>query len=239
MTSVCEIMFAIVCVLPRPDAPEPQDFQHGRSTNRAEIPAMFLPPLPITGPLIAMKPARKQPERHRESVSEPAPTVLAAYAPTRSTTTPDKGPGLLAKLFGVSKANAALPTVSGVDLSKPGYAAVYAAAKKHGVNVNLALRIAKQESRGRCSATSHAGARGVMQVMPGTGRRHGYSKSSLHNCKSGADAGVRELKRLQSASGGDLRKVLIGFNCGQGCWKRKKLPKETIDYIRIVGGGKL
>ncbi len=102
MTSVCEIMFAIVCVLPRPDAPEPQDFQHGRSTNRAEIPAMFLPPLPVVGPLIAMKPARKQPERRRESVSGEGLAVLAAYAPSRSAGKVWKGQG---KLFTLSDGN--------------------------------------------------------------------------------------------------------------------------------------
>lgn len=229
-----EIIFSLACVLPRPDAPEPMLFGYGSAVNRAVIAASFNPQTPAVGPVIAMKPERIRPERATRKRS----AVVAAVMPEKPRKRPS-GRGVFAGLFGVSKASAALPAVSGVDLSKPGYAAVKAAAKRHGVDVNLALRIAKQESRGRCSATSHAGARGVMQVMPGTGKRHGYSKASLHNCKSGADAGVREIKRLHAASDGDLRKILVGFNCGEGCWNRKKLPRETRDYIRIVGGGKL
>ena len=102
MTCLREIIFSLACVLPRPDAPEPTLMMYGQSTNRAEIPAMFLPPLPVVGPLIAMKPARKQPERHRESVSGEGLAVLAAYAPSRSAGKVWKGQG---KLFTLSDGN--------------------------------------------------------------------------------------------------------------------------------------
>ncbi len=83
MMCLREILFSLVCVLPRPDAPEPSAFQHGRSTNRAELPQMFLPPLPETGPVIAMKPAHKQPERVRDESSGQGLAVLA-YGQERS-----------------------------------------------------------------------------------------------------------------------------------------------------------
>jgi len=100
-----EIVFSLACVLPRPDAPEPQDFQHGRSTNRAEIPAMFLPPLPVVGPLIAMKPERIRPQPRRERRSGEGLAVLAAYAPTRSTVTLFDGVRGKGKLFTLSDGN--------------------------------------------------------------------------------------------------------------------------------------
>lgn len=100
------------------------------------------------------------------------------------------------------------------------------------------LRVAKQESGGNCGATSRANARGVLQVIPSTAAIHGYRASDLHDCVKGADAGVREMKRLLKMYKGDVRKALIGYNCGPGCNSRKRLPKETIHYIRVVGGMK-
>jgi soluble lytic murein transglycosylase-like protein len=102
--------------------------------------------------------------------------------------------------------------------------------------VALALRVAKQESRGDCGAQSSAGALGVMQVMPKTGAKHGYSIKQLTNCRTGAEAGVKELKHLLSLSGGDVRQTLTGYNCGENCMfgRRKNLPSETVNYIQVV-----
>lgn len=81
----------------------------------------------------------------------------------------------LSSLFGIRNAATTLsqpiPSVSGIEMGKPGYQEVIRAAKIHQVPVDLALRVAKQESRGNCGAKSSAGALGVMQVMPGTGRQ--------------------------------------------------------------------
>lgn len=147
----------------------------------------------------------------------------------------------LSNLFGIRNADTALslqsvPRVSGVEMAKPGYQEVIRAAKIHQVPVDLALRVAKQESRGNCGAKSSAGALGVMQVMPRTGAKHGYSTKQLSNCRTGAEAGVKELKHLLKLSGGDIKQTLTGYNCGEQCMfgKRKKLPLETVNYIQIV-----
>jgi hypothetical protein len=145
----------------------------------------------------------------------------------------------LPSLFGIGSATSLsqpIPKVSGIDLAKPGYQEVIRAAKMHQVPVDLALRVAKQESRGNCGAKSPAGALGVMQVMPGTGAKHGYSTKQLTNCRTGAEAGVKELKHLLRLSGGDLKQTLTGYNCGEKCMfgRRKKLPLETVNYIQIV-----
>ena len=164
-------------------------------------------------------------------------TVETAY----SEPTPLKRQWRLSSLFGVR--NATEPTlsqpisgVSGIDLGKPGYQEVVRAAKMHQVPVALALRVAKQESRGNCGAKSSAGALGVMQVMPRTGAKHGYSTKQLRNCRTGAEAGVKELKHLLSLSGGDVKQTLTGYNCGEKCMfgRRKNLPLETVNYIQIV-----
>ena len=162
-------------------------------------------------------------------------TVKAAYAGPA----PLEEQWRVSSLFGISKAaglSQSVPRVSGIDLAKPGYQEVIRAARIHKVPVDLALRVAKQESRGNCGAKSPAGALGVMQVMPGTGAKHGYTTKQLTNCRTGAEAGVKELKHLLRLSGGDVKQTLTGYNCGERCMfgRRKKLPLETVNYIQIV-----
>ena len=164
-------------------------------------------------------------------------TVETAYIEP----TPVKEQWRLSSLFGIrNAANSTLSQpisgVSGIDMGKPGYQEVVRAAKIHQVPVALALRVAKQESRGNCGAKSSAGALGVMQVMPRTGAKHGYSTRQLSNCRTGAEAGVKELKHLLSLSGGDVKQTLTGYNCGEKCMfgRRKNLPLETVNYIQIV-----
>ena len=111
--------------------------------------------------------------------------------------TPLKEQWRLSSLFGVRKAitptlSQSISAVSGVELGRPGYQEVIRAAKIHQVPVDLALRVAKQESRGNCGVKSSAGALGVMQVMPRTGAKHGYSTKQLINCRTGAEAGVKD-----------------------------------------------
>lgn len=118
--------------------------------------------------------------------------------------------------------------------AKPGFVAVAAAAHRHGVDPRLALAVARAESGGRCDVRSRAGAKGVMQVMPATARRYGVSAKQLYSCQHGATAGVLELKRLLALTGGNRRLALIGYNCGEGCITRKRLPKETRHYVNKI-----
>jgi len=147
-------------------------------------------------------------------------SVKTAYAEP----TPLEEQWRLSSLFGISNAanpplSQSIPRVSGIEMAKPGYQEVIRAAKIHQVPVDLALRVAKQESRGNCSAKSSAGALGVMQVMPRTGAKHGYSTKQLSNCRTGAEAGVKELKHLLRLSGGDVKQTLT---------------LETVNYIQVV-----
>lgn len=180
---------------------------------------------------------RQKPKTRTKIILETAKTrtVKTAYAGQ----TPLEEQWRVSSLFGIGNATTlshSVPKVSGIDLAKPGYQEVIRAARKHQVPVDLALRVAKQESRGNCGAKSPAGALGVMQVMPGTGAKHGYSTKQLTNCRTGAEAGVKELKHLLRLSGGDLKQTLTGYNCGERCMfgRRKKLPLETVNYIQIV-----
>lgn len=79
MSCLREIIFSLVCTLPRPDAPEPMHFGYGKAVNRAVIEASFVSPLPDVGPVIAMKPepVRKRPQRSRGERSGEGLAVLA------------------------------------------------------------------------------------------------------------------------------------------------------------------
>ena len=119
---------------------------------------------------------------------------------------------------------------------------MHKAALKHGVDVNFALRVARQESRGNCNATSSANAKGVMQVIPGTARKHGVRHpNTLYNCKIGADIGVRELKSCLKMAGGNRVQALVCYNAGPAWitshkYRGRRIPAETRDYIKKITG---
>jgi len=161
---------------------------------------------------------------------ETSKVELLAYAPG-SEIIPAKKVGMLSKLF------SSTPTTKVPKNLSPGYAAVYKASIKHGVDPNFMLKVAKQENGGRCKRDSSAGAKGVLQVMPGTARQHGISKASkLNDCNIGADVGVREMKKLLAMTRGNKAQALVGYNCGPACIGRKRLPKETRHYVKAILG---
>jgi len=132
-----------------------------------------------------------------------------------------------------------------VSLRKRGYREVKNAAIQHGIDPNFALKVAWAESGGRCGLTSHAGARGVMQVMPATGRKHGIKNSrTLYNCRTGAQTGVKELKSCLAKAKRDRTKALVCYNAGPAWLSKAKyrgrtIPRETQIYIRKILGKKV
>src|SRR5262245_33161783 len=184
------------------------------------------------------KKAEDGPVKRTRVVIERAAVVAYAEPETEpEPQTVSKG-GWLASLFRRDTYDD-LPKVSGIDTTKPGYQEVIKAAREEGVPLNLALRVAKQESGGNCNATSGAGAGGGMQVMPRTAAKHGVTGfRDIYNCRIGARTGVRELKHLLKLADGDIKQTLIGYNCGERCMhgKRKKLPAETVNYVQVIAG---
>jgi len=96
-----------------------------------------------------------------------------------------------------------------------------------GWRVDKALVFAHtlQESRFRADAVSRAGARGLMQVMPGTAdliaRRQGRSidRARLNDPSLNMELGqsyLEELRDFSSATGGLLPKVIAAYNAGPG-----------------------
>ena len=96
----------------------------------------------------------------------------------------------------------------------------------HGINISgvekpLVYAIARQESAFNPRAISHAGARGLLQLMPGTARRTarniglGYSKARLTSDPAyNARLGAAHLDELVERFGGSYIMTFAGYNAG-------------------------
>jgi soluble lytic murein transglycosylase-like protein len=106
-------------------------------------------------------------------------------------------------------------------------------AASYQVDARLVHAVIEQESNYQARARSKKGARGLMQLMPGTARQYGVRNS--YDPKANLEAGVRHLKDLMSRL--DLPTALAAYNAGEGTIKRYGgLPPfpETQNYVRSI-----
>lgn len=121
------------------------------------------------------------------------------------------------------------------DSSAPGTAwldpIIDKASRRYGVDVGLIKAVIKAESNFNPRAVSHAGASGLMQLMPGTARSLGVNDS--FDPEQNVMAGTRFLKDLLKRYDGDLDSALAAYNWGPGNVDKKpdRLPRETRNYL--------
>jgi soluble lytic murein transglycosylase-like protein len=114
-------------------------------------------------------------------------------------------------------------------------ALIYEKARKYDVDPALVAAVIEQESRFHAKARSQVGARGLMQLMPRTGRWMGAR--DLYDPEQNIDAGVRYIKYLNERFDGDLKKTVAAYNGGEGNVMRYRgVPpfRETRQYVRKV-----
>jgi hypothetical protein len=109
------------------------------------------------------------------------------------------------------------------------------AAEKYNVDVNLLKAMAKVESNFYASATSSAGAMGIMQLMPSTAKGLGISDAydAYDNIMGGAKIISQYLKKYS----GDTSLALAAYNAGGGnVDKYGGIPPftETKSYVKKV-----
>lgn len=112
---------------------------------------------------------------------------------------------------------------------------IYEKSKKYDVDPALVAAVIEQESRFKPRAKSHVGARGLMQLMPRTGRWMGAS--NLYDPEQNIDAGVKYIAYLDRRFDGDLKHIIAAYNGGEGNVKRYKgIPpfRETRQYVKKV-----
>jgi hypothetical protein len=118
--------------------------------------------------------------------------------------------------------------------------------EKHGIDIlsstvgtqvspALVLAVISIESAGRPAATSHAGAQGLMQLMPDTAKRFGVA--DVMNPTQNIRGGVAYLEWLLNEFNRDPVLALAGYNAGEGAvTKHQGVPPyaETRAYVPKV-----
>jgi transglycosylase-like protein with SLT domain/uncharacterized protein DUF4124 len=108
-------------------------------------------------------------------------------------------------------------------------------AKRFGVERALVKAVIRAESGFNRMAVSSAGARGLMQLMPGTARRHGVR--NVWDAEQNIEGGIRHLRLLLDRHQHNLPRVLAAYNAGSEAVNRYKgIPPiaETQDYVARV-----
>ena len=109
--------------------------------------------------------------------------------------------------------------------------------KRNSVDPLLLYSIMHQESSFKLRAMSNKGARGLMQLMPGTANRFGVT--NIWDPRQNIEGGARYMRFLLDLFSGDVRLALAGYNAGEGAvmkYKNQVPPyAETREYVRRIG----
>jgi len=112
---------------------------------------------------------------------------------------------------------------------------IHEKAQKYDVDPALLAAVVETESSFRTNARSQVGARGLMQLMPRTGRWLGAR--NLYNAEQNVDAGAKYLKYLNARFDGNMTKTIAAYNAGEGNVRRYNgIPpfRETRSYVKNV-----
>lgn len=113
-------------------------------------------------------------------------------------------------------------------------ALIQQAAGRHGVDPNLVRAVVTAESDFDPQTVSHAGAMGLMQLMPETAKDLGVGDP--FDPVQNIEGGTRYLAMMLERFGGDETMALAAYNWGPGNLERStgQLPAETRTYLKRV-----
>ena len=116
------------------------------------------------------------------------------------------------------------------------------AARAAGVPASLLFGLIRQESVFTEDAKSRAGALGLMQVMPSTGRllyrkENGKGRPDLADPEANLRLGARYLRQLIDTFSGDTAAALAAYNAGPGrvrAWKRASALVPEDEFLESI-----
>ncbi|MEM1343313.1 MAG: lytic transglycosylase domain-containing protein [Pseudomonadota bacterium] len=209
--------------VPRPGTPR----LHPTSPVRQTAPqTAALPPLPRpTERLKLGQPRRSAPRTHAwfwQNVSH-----------TRAAASPARFEPVLETLRTRRKREGVLYDAAWIErLRRTWQRPITAAAQRHGVSEALILAMIAVESAGKPRARSHAGAQGLMQLIPATARRFGVR--DVYDPMQNVAGGAAYMNWLLGRFDGDVVLALAGYNAGEGAVdKHAGVPpyRETRGYV--------
>ncbi|MEW8955574.1 lytic transglycosylase domain-containing protein [Clostridium sp.] len=119
--------------------------------------------------------------------------------------------------------------------------AIQDASRKYGIDGKLIWALIKQESNFNVNEKSHAGAMGLMQLMPVNVKE--YNISNPYDIYENIDGGTRHLKDYIGLYDGNVELGLAAYNAGPGTLQKRgvksvdniwKLPWETRTHVKKV-----
>lgn len=132
--------------------------------------------------------------------------------------------------------DSSMRTHNGEDVSKEEInGLIEAYSNKNGLDPDFVRAVVKQESGFNEKATSHCGAAGLMQLMPGTAKSLGVVDP--YDAEDNVKGGTKMLANLLKTYGGNKELALAAYNAGGGAVKKYGgIPpyKETQNYVKNV-----
>jgi soluble lytic murein transglycosylase-like protein len=186
-----------------------------RPRRALKLTARSVPRAPAAGQTTANSADAYQPFAIPASLS--SPSQLAATAPSPSA-------GLGKALDGFSTGDASIDRL------------IVDSGTRNGVDPVLLYSIMHRESSFKRNALSPKGARGLMQLMPGTAARFGVR--NIFDPQQNIEGGARYMRVLLDMFDGDVRLALAGYNAGEGAVLKygRRVPPyaETQEYVRRI-----
>ncbi|MCL2165201.1 MAG: lytic transglycosylase domain-containing protein [Oscillospiraceae bacterium] len=105
------------------------------------------------------------------------------------------------------------------------------ASKVTGLDIKMLMAIAQIESNFRHDAVSRSGARGMMQLMPQTGKSLGLSPDQLLDPRLNIFYGAAYLKHQLSRFGDNIGLALSAYNMGSGAVSRGGYSRAYVEKV--------